>query len=68
MTTIKHSLDFEADILETSEMGKILLKLDTQDQVKILTKILKDTLTPELTNILEDLNANSSWAVLKVAN
>ena len=68
MTTIKHSLEFETDILETSPVGKVLLKLSADEQVKILNKILKETLAPELTEILKGLNEGNSFATLKVAS
>jgi len=64
--SIKHDLHFETIVDENNETAKRLLRLPPENQKMFLEKMLEDLLAPEIAPILEKLNANNSWAELKV--
>jgi hypothetical protein len=67
MITINHSLQFVTELDETHPISKQLLALPTIDQVAMLEAMLKELLAPRIQPALDELNAGSSYAVLKVA-
>lgn len=66
MITIPHSLQFVTELDETHPIAKQLLALPTIDQVALLESMLKELLAPRLQSALDELNANNSYATLKV--
>jgi hypothetical protein len=67
MTKITHALKFETVLDENHPTAKRLLALSIEEQVYMLEGMLKDLLVPAVSPIIAELNAGSSWAVLKVA-
>ena len=68
MKTITHSLKFVTELDETNETAQHLLSLPKEMQTTLLEQMLKDLVAPALKPIIDELNANNSYATLKVAN
>jgi hypothetical protein len=68
MVKIEHSLKFVTEVDETHPIGMQLLALEKEMQVTMLEGMLKDLLVPAITPVIENLNENGSYAILKVAN
>jgi hypothetical protein len=68
MVEIKHALYFITEVDETHPIGKQLLALESEMRIAMLEGMLKDLLVPALKPALEEINANGSYAILKVAN
>ena len=68
MKTITHSLKFVTELDETNETAQLLLALPKPMQTAMLESMLKDLVAPALKPIIDELNANNSYATLKVAN
>ena len=68
MKTITHSLKFVTELDETNETAQRLLALPKPMQTAMLEQMLKDLVAPALKPIIDELNANNSYATLKVAN
>lgn len=66
MKTIKHSLEFITELDESNLTAQRLLKLDEQVAKELLNRMLIDLVVPELAPILDKLNKNNSYALLKV--
>lgn len=64
---IPHSLHFITEIDETHPVGKQLLALEKGMQKEMLESMLKDLLVPAITPVIDHLNENGSYAILKVA-
>jgi hypothetical protein len=62
---IKHSLHFVTLVDETHPIGKQLLSLEKEMQIVMLEGMLKDLLVPALVPVIEDINKNGSYAILK---
>jgi hypothetical protein len=67
MKIISHSLNFVTELDETNPTAQRLLALPESDQILMLERMLKDILLPKITPIIDEVNAGSSWALLKVA-
>ena len=67
MKTIKHSLQFLTEVDETNPTAQRLLALPKDQQILLLESLLKELIAPKITPILDEANANNSWAILKVA-
>jgi hypothetical protein len=65
---IKHSLHFVTVVDETHPVGMQLLALPEQMQTVMLESMLKELLGKKLQPILDHINENGSYAILKVAN
>ncbi len=68
MVKVPHSLHFVTEVDETHPVGMQLLRLSESMQIQMLESMLKDLLAPALKPALEEINANGSYAILKVAN
>jgi hypothetical protein len=68
MVNIEHSLKFITEVDETHPIGMQLLALEKEMQVAMLEGMLKELLVPAITPVIENLNENGSYAILKVAN
>lgn len=67
MVKIEHSLKFVTEVDETHPIGMQLLALEKEMQVAMLEGMLKEMLAPRIQPALDELNANGSYAILKVA-
>jgi len=68
MVKIPHSLHFITEVDETHPVGMQLLALPEQMQTVMLESMLKELLGKKLQPILDKINENGSYAILKVAN
>jgi hypothetical protein len=66
MTPVEHSLKFVTEFDETNPVAQQLLRLDKDEQTTILNDLLKSLIVPSLQPLLDELNANNSYATLKV--
>jgi hypothetical protein len=67
MVNIEHNLKFITEVDETHPIGKQLLELESEMRIAMLEGMLKDLIAPALGPILDEINANGSYAILKVA-
>jgi hypothetical protein len=67
MITIPHTLKFITEVDETHPVGKQLANLPAHEQIELLESMLKSLVAPALAPVLADINANGSYAILKVA-
>ena len=66
MTKVEHSLKFVTEFDETHPVAQRFLQLTKYDQIAMLEGMLKELLAPALKPALDELNANNSYATLKV--
>jgi len=66
MKSIKHSIKLETVLDENSEVGMRLLSLPAKVRNTMLNEMVNDLLVPRIEPILEELNENGSYAILKV--
>jgi hypothetical protein len=66
MKTIKHSIKLETVLDENHETSKRLLALPTPLRTTMLNQMVSDLVVPKLESILQELNKNGSYAILKV--
>jgi hypothetical protein len=66
MKSIKHTIKLETVVDEKSVVGSQLLAMSATKRNKILTEMVNDLLIPRIEPILEELNNNGSYAILKV--
>ena len=64
---IKHSLDFETVIAEDSEAFQTIQNMPESYVKIIFEQMLKDLVAPRLAPILDELNKNGSFAILRLA-
>jgi hypothetical protein len=67
MTKVEHSLRFVTEFDENHPVAKRFLQLDTDSQILILESMLKELIAPAIKPALDEINANGSYAILKVA-
>ena len=67
MKKIEHSLNFVTEVDETHPVGMQLLALSQEMQKEMLEGMLKQLLVPAIQPVIDNLNANGSYAILKVA-
>ena len=65
---IKHSLHFVTVVDETHPVGAQLLALEESMRTVMLESMLKELLAPRIQPALDEINANGSYAILKVAD
>ena len=66
--SIKHSLNFVTELDETHPVGIQLMRLPEEMRIAMLESMLKELVSPAIQPILDNLNENGSYAILKVAN
>ena len=66
MNQIEHSLKFITELDENDPTAKRLLSLSKEGQIAMLEGMLKQIIVPKLKPILDEVNANNSFALLKV--
>jgi glycine cleavage system protein P-like pyridoxal-binding family len=67
MTKVEHSLKFVTEFDETHPIGAQALAIPHSELVAMLEGMLKELVAPALTSVLDEINANGSYAILKVA-
>jgi hypothetical protein len=67
MIKVEHKLRFVTEFDETHPIAQQFLRLDEVSQVHMLESMLKELLAPALKPALDEINANGSYAILKVA-
>jgi hypothetical protein len=67
MTKIEHSLKFVTEFDETHPIAQQALAIPHSDLIAMLEGMLKDLIVPALIPVIEDINKNGSYAILKVA-
>ena len=67
MIKVEHKLRFVTEFDETHPVAQQFLRLDEVSQVYMLESMLKELLAPALKPALDEINANGSYAILKVA-
>ena len=67
MKKITHSLQFITEVDETHPVGMQLLALSKEMQIAMLEGMLKDLLAPMIQPVIDKINENGSYAILKVA-
>ena len=68
MTPVEHSLKFVTEFDETHPIAKQFLNLDEQSQIIMLESMLKDLLVSAIQPVIDTINKNGTYAILKVAN
>lgn len=66
MVKIPHTLQFVTELDETHPTARLLLSLTKAEQIAMLEGMLKSLLVPALAPAIDELNANNSFATLKV--
>ena len=66
MVEIKHALYFITEVDETHPIGKQLLALESEMRIAMLEGMLKNLLVPALLPVIDKINENGSYAILKV--
>jgi F0F1-type ATP synthase delta subunit len=67
MTKVEHSLKFVTEFDETHPIAQQFLSLDEQSQIAMLESMLKDLLVSAIQPVIDHINENGSYAILKVA-
>jgi hypothetical protein len=68
MKKITHSLQFVTEVDENHPIGMQLLALSREMQKEMLEGMLKTLLVPAIQPVIDNLNENGSYAILKVAD
>jgi hypothetical protein len=66
MKKITHSLQFITEVDENHPVGMQLLALSKEMQIQMLEGMLKDLLAPMIQPVIDKINENGSYAILKV--
>jgi hypothetical protein len=64
---VKHSLEFETVIAEDSEAYQTILNMPEAIVKEMFESMLKELVAPRLEPILEQLNENGTFAILRLA-
>jgi hypothetical protein len=67
MVKIEHNLKFVTEVDETHPVGIRLLSLPDEMQIVMLEGMLKELLAPRIQPVIDEINENGSYAILKVA-
>ena len=68
MTSVEHSLKFVTEFDETHPTAQQFLQLEADEQIAMLESMLKDLLVSAIQPVIDHINKNGSYAILKVAN
>jgi hypothetical protein len=66
MVSVEHSIKFVTEFDETHPISQRFLQLDKQAQVEMLEGMLKELVLPTIQPVIENINENGSYAILKV--
>jgi hypothetical protein len=64
---IEHNLKFVTEFAEGHPVTQQVMALDENTRIFMLESMLKELVGPRLQPILDEINANGSYAILKVA-
>lgn len=64
---IEHSIKFVTEFDETHPVAQQALAIPHSDLVAMLEQMLKELVVPALGPVIEEINKNGSYAILKVA-
>ena len=67
MVKVEHNLKFVTEVDETHPVGMSLMGLSESMRIEMLEGMLKELLAPRIQPALDEINANGSYAILKVA-
>ena len=67
MITVEHSLKFVTEFDETHPVAKQALSIPHSELIAMLEGMLKEMVAPMIQPVLDEINANGSYAILKVA-
>lgn len=67
MVKVEHNLKFVTEVDETHPVGMQLMGLSESMRIEMLEGMLKQLLAPRIQPALDEINANGSYAILKVA-
>ena len=67
MVKVNHSLNFVTEFDETHPAAQQALSIPHSELIAMLEGMLKELVAPALTSVLDEINANGSYAILKVA-
>lgn len=63
---IKHSLEFETEFM--GEYGSHIVETYSEEMLRsLLVSLLHDLVVPRIQPVLDEINENGSWAILRVA-
>jgi len=63
---IKHSLEFETEFI--GEYGSHIVATYSEEMLRsLLVSLLHDLVVPRIQPVLDEINENGSWAILRVA-
>ena len=63
---IKHSLEFETEFM--GEYGSHIVATYPEEMLRsLLVSLLHDLVVPKIQPVLDEMNENGSWAILRVA-
>jgi len=64
---VEHNLKFVTEFADNHPVTQQVMSLDETTRIFMLESMLKDLVAPRLQPILDEINANGSYAILKVA-
>ena len=64
---IEHNLKFVTEFADNHPVTQQMLRLDENTRIVMLESMLKELVGSRLQPILDEINANGSYAILKVA-
>ena len=64
---VEHNLKFVTEFADNHPVTLQVMTLDENTRIFMLESMLKDLVAPRLQPILDEINANGSYAILKVA-
>jgi hypothetical protein len=68
MKKVEHCLKFVTEFDETHPTAQRFLQLEAEQQIAMLEKMLKELVMPTVQPEIDKINANGSYAILKVSN
>jgi hypothetical protein len=66
MVSVEHSIKFVTEFDETHPISQRFLQLEDSAQVEMLEGMLKALVLPAIEPVIENINENGSYAILKV--
>ena len=66
MVKIEHSLKFITELDETHPVGKQLMAISESMRIELLEGMLRELLAPMIQPAIDEINADGSYAILKV--
>lgn len=66
MVSVEHSIKFVTEFDETHPISQRFLQLGNSEQVEMLEGMLKALIVPAIEPVIENINENGSYAILKV--